>query len=54
MNAAIEGEQGFAEIEFAMSRTPKKKKNLFSFIFYSLFLFLNVFYFSLRDILQND
>jgi len=52
MNAAIEGEQGFAEIEFAMSRTPKK--NLFSFIFYSLFLFLNVFYFSLRDILQND
>jgi len=34
MNAAIEGEQGFAEIEFAMSRTPKKKK---SFFIYFLF-----------------
>jgi len=46
MNAAIEGEQGsVAEIEFAMSRTPKKII-FFSFIFNSLFLFLNVFYFS--------
>jgi len=40
MNAAIEGEQGFAEIEFAMSRTPKKSFfHLFSILYFFFLMY---------------
>ena len=49
MNAAIEGEQGFAEIEFAMSRTPKKKKSFFH-LFSILYFFFLMYFISPREI----